>query len=361
MTKKFDLKFLADLTHCKLIGDPSYFISGVADLESATADDAAFLSNDRYLSAMKKSQAGVIFVSINSKLIEGKNYLLSGQPSKAFQQLVDILHPNSEFHSAFTGVHKTAVIHESVQLGNDVTVGPNAVIDGMVKIGAGTIIGAGVYIGSHSIIGENCLIHPNVVVREECIIGNRVILQPGVVIGGCGFGYITDRSGKHTKLNQVGHVHIEDDVEVGANSTIDRARFKSTHIGRGSKIDNLVQIGHGVTLGENNTIVAQTGIAGSTKTGKNVTFAGHVAVSGHIRIGDGVRVAGQSGISKSLTTGDYGGSPAVPMAQYNRTRVFLRHIESMFTQLKVLTKRLTALEKREVLEKTERSEHSELD
>lgn len=182
-------------------------------------------------------------------------------------------------------------------------------------------------------------------VRELCIIGNRVILQPGVVVGSCGFGYITDKQGRHTKLNQLGNVIIEDDVEIGANTTIDRSRFKNTEIRRGTKIDNLVQIGHGVILGEDNIIVAQTGIAGSSKLGKNVILAGHVAVAGHLQICDRVVVAGCSGVTKSITeAGKYGGVPAVPLQEYNRNAVYLRNIEASIQKIKELESRLQALE-----------------
>ncbi len=224
------------------------------------------------------------------------------------------------------------------------SVGPHAVLDEGVKIGAGTFIGAGTYIGPDTTIGHSCLIHPRVVIRESCQIGNRVIIQPGVVIGSCGFGYTTDKQGKHVKLNQVGNVKIEDDVEIGANTTVDRSRFKSTQIGQGTKIDNLVQLGHGATLGEHNIIVAQTGIAGSTSTGRYVVLAGHVAVAGHLHLSDGVTVAGKSGVTKSLSPGKYGGNPAIPLVEYNRKEVYLRNIEQYINQLKDLAKRLEKLE-----------------
>ncbi len=330
----FNLQELATYTHCDLVGNPQHQIHHVADLETATSNDASFLSNSRYKLAMMRSKAGVIFIDRQTDLLPDKNYLISDDPSHAFQKLVDLLYPQQRHPSGFSGIHPSAIIHESAQIGEDVIICPQAVIDEGVILGARTFVGAGVYIGSNTVIGTDCLIHPHVVIREQCIIGNHVIIQPGAIIGSCGFGYITDKQGRHTKLNQVGNVRIEDNVEIGANTTIDRARFKSTIIGQGSKLDNLVQIGHAVILGAHNMIIAQTGIAGSTSTGKNVTLAGQVAVAGHLHLDDEVMVAGKSGVSKSLSTGKYGGIPAIAIEKSNRNQVFLRHIETHLNQIR---------------------------
>lgn len=338
--KHFTLLEISILTNTRLIGNPQDKISGVADLETASSSDASFFSNSKYQLAMQQSKAGVVFVDLNTSLEENKNYLIADQPSQAFQLLVNAFFPPRQSPSGFKGVHPTAVIHESVCLAEGVTIGPYAVIDEGVKIGHSTFIGASVYIGPETVIGAFCLIHPHTVIREECQIGDRVIIQPGAVIGSCGFGYITDKAGKHHKLNQVGNVVIENDVEIGANTTIDRARFKTTRIGQGSKVDNLVQLGHGVTIGEDNVIVAQTGIAGSTSTGRHVVLAGQVAVAGHLHLSDGVTVAGKSGVSKSLSAGKYGGIPALPINEYNRNQVLLRNIEKYITLLKELSKKL---------------------
>lgn len=342
--RSITLSDLAKLTNSKLIGSQHHLITGVADLDNATAGDASFFSNPRYQQALKKTLAGVIFVSPETPLEEGKSYLISDQPSQGFQQLVDFLFPLRSLPSGFKGIHPSAVIHETAQLAEGVAIGPNAVIDEGVCIGKGTFIGAGSYIGPDTTIGDSCLIHANVSIREECLIGNRVIIQPGAVIGSCGFGYITDKQGNHVKLNQVGNVILEDDVEIGANTTVDRARFKSTIVGKGSKIDNLVQLGHGSSLGRHNIIVAQTGIAGSTSTGNYVTLGGQVAVAGHLRIDDKVMVAGKSGVTKSLHKGKYGGVPALPIDEHNRNAVFLRKIEKYVSELNKLKKRVDAIE-----------------
>lgn len=338
--KALNLQQLAELTGCQLIGKPETLIYNVADLENATAQDASFLANPRYRQAMQKSQAGVIFIDHQTPPEEGKNYLVGPQPSHAFQKVIDIFHPVRASPSGFTGIHPTAIIHPTAKIENQVTIGPHAVIDEHVTIGEGSFIGAGTYIGPYSEVGEDCLIHPRVTIREKCQLGNRVIIQPGAVIGSCGFGYATDKQGHHSKLNQVGNVILHDDVEIGANTTIDRARFKSTVVGQGSKLDNLIQLGHGVEIGTHNMIVAQTGIAGSTKTGTRVILAGQVAVAGHLQIDDDVMVAGKSGVSKSLSKGKYGGIPAVTIAEYNRNSVFLRNIESLVDRVKRLEARL---------------------
>lgn len=344
----FTLAELAEYTQSTLIGQPDYKITNVADLESASAEDASFLANPLYEDAMRNSKAGVVFVSASAPMEPGRNFLVNENPSRAFQMTVeafmgDTLHETS----GFKGIHPTAVIHETVTIGADVTIGPHAVIDKMAVIGARSTIQAGCYIGMRTTIGEDCYIHPRVTIRERCVIGNRVIIQPGAVIGACGFGYTTDRQGKHTKLSQVGIVVLEDDVEIGANTTVDRSRFKATTIGRGSKIDNLVQIGHGVVIGEDNIVVAQTGIAGSTKTGKNVVIGGQVAIAGHITITDRTMIAARSGVSKSITKpGKYNGVPAVPLHEYNRNTVYLRNMEAHVAQIKELRRQIAQLEEK---------------
>lgn len=343
MAKKvFTLADLASLTSSRLVGNPNTCITDVADLESASAEDASFLANPNYEKAMLASKAGVVFISPNAKLIEGRNFLLCDNPSRAFQQTVEAFIGESLRNlSGFIGIHPTAVVHETASIGQGVTIGPRAVIDKHATIGDNTTICAGAYIGLEATIGRDSYIHPNVTIRERCQIGNRVTIQPGAVIGSCGFGYTTDQQGKHTKLNQVGTVIIEDDVEIGANTTIDRSRFKATLIGRGSKIDNLVQIGHGVTIGNHNIIVAQTGIAGSTKTGNYVVIAGQVAIAGHLSITDKVTISGRSGVSKSITkSGTYGGVPVMPMAEHNRNTVLVRNMEDFVARLKALEARM---------------------
>lgn len=344
----FTLAELATETRSRLIGDPQHTIINVADLESAGPEDASFLANPLYEKAMLNSKAGVVFISPQVAPVQGRNFLITDNPSRAFQYTLELILGNLiEHQSGFPGIHHTAVVHETAKLGKNVAIGPYTVVDKNSSIGENTTIGSGCSIGVNVTIGSNCFIHPHVTIRECCQIGNQVILQPGAVIGACGFGYTTDNRGRHTKLNQVGIVIIEDDVEIGANSTIDRSRFKATIIGRGTKIDNLVQIGHGVIVGEDNIIVAQTGIAGSSKTGKHVVIGGQVAVAGHLSIVDKVMIAGRSGVSKSIVeSGKYGGLPVMPLNDHNRNNVYLRNIEKYVNQIKELQRRIEELEQK---------------
>jgi UDP-3-O-[3-hydroxymyristoyl] glucosamine N-acyltransferase len=344
-SKKFTLAELAELTQSNLIGPADYLISGVDALDAACTQDASFLANPKYRSLLKETKAGVICIDKQTQPEEGKNFLISDDPSRSFQIIIKALLLPSRNLSGFSGVHPTAVIHPTAKIGKEVQIGPYAVIDQGVIIGDDTRIASHVFIGPGVEIGSHCYFHPHVTIREKCIIGNRVILQPGAVIGSCGFGYTTDTKGHHTKLEQLGMVIIEDDVEVGANTTIDRARFKSTRIGRGTKIDNLVQIGHNVDVGHDNIIVSQTGIAGSAKTGKNVVFGGQAGVVGHLEIADHVMIATRGGVSKSITQpGKYAGSPVMNLSEYNRQQVLLRKITEYVKQIESLEKRLKDLE-----------------
>ncbi len=338
--KSYTLAELAEKTASKLIGDSSYTISGVDTLEEAVETDASFLANQRYLAAMKHSKAGVICIDPNTPLIEGRNYLISDYPSRAFQTIAELILLTEQKGSGFAGIHPTAVIHESVCLGANVTIAPYAVIDRGVKIGSNTYIGPGVSIGYEVQLGSDCYIHPSCVIRERSILKNRVILQPGAVIGSCGFGYASDQTGQFKKLEQLGIVVLEDDVEIGANTTIDRSRFKATIIRRGTKIDNLVQIAHNVEVGEQNMIAAQTGIAGSAKTGKQVMLGGQVGIVGHVVLDDQVLVATRGGVSKSLKAGKYRGSPAIPISDFHRQEVYVRKLEEYVQRLKALEEKI---------------------
>jgi len=348
--KTLTLKELAGMSEAKLIGNADYEILNVESLEEATFSDVSFLGNPRYISAMQRSSAGAIFITqelweqLFSKNESCRNFLIVENPTRAFQIAIDAFHGHKVETTGFEGIHPMAVVHPTAKLGSNVTLGPHTVIDKGVVIGDNSFIGSGCYIGPYTKIGSDCCLHPNVTIREHCTLGNRVIIQPGAVIGSCGFGYQPDKSGRHQKLNQVGDVVIGDDVEIGANAAIDRARFKSTIIGRGTKIDNLVQIGHGAVIGEDNLIIAMTGMAGSSKTGKHVILAGHVGVAGHITLKDGVVVAAYSGVTRSLEKGKYGGIPAKPLSEYNRNAVHLRNVEKTIHEVKNLKKQLSEIE-----------------
>ncbi len=341
----FTLQELSELCSAELSGNPNSIINGVAALDNATSSDASFLANHRYRDALQKTKAGVICIDENVEKTPEKNYLISKDPSRTFQKIIAILQPNELFNSGFESPHPSAVIHPSAKIGNNVFIGPHVVIDKNVTIGDNTTLTAQVYIGPQSTVGQSCNFHPGSIVREGCQIGNRVILQPGCVIGSCGYGYIPNNLGHHQKLEQLGIVVLEDDVEIGANTTIDRARFKETRIRRGSKIDNLVQIAHNVEIGEDNLIISQVGIAGSTKTGRHVCLAGQTGVVGHVEIGDGVIVASKGGVSKSMpTAGTYAGVPVMPLREHNEQQVHLRKITTYVKKLKELEKQVASLQ-----------------
>lgn len=337
----YTLETLAKKTGARLVGDPSVEISSVADLESATFCDATFLANPRYASLVAKTEAGVVCVDPQAELIDGKNFLISGDPSRTFQEIAEAF-LLARKTTGFSGIHPTAVVHDEATLEEGVTLLPYAVVDEGATIGSGSVIGPHAYVGAHVEIGKDCTLHHGACVREYCVLKNRVILQPGAVIGSCGFGYTTSPTGEHTKLEQIGNVVLEDDVEIGANSTIDRARFKTTWVHKGTKIDNLVQIAHNVEIGEHNIIAAQTGIAGSTKTGRNVMMGGQVGIVGHLEITDFVMIATRGGVSKSIPkSGKYAGAPVVTLSEHNRTQVYLRKIESLAKRVEELEKALS--------------------
>ncbi|MBS3904546.1 MAG: UDP-3-O-(3-hydroxymyristoyl)glucosamine N-acyltransferase [Simkania sp.] len=345
MTKKFTLKDLAELTGATLVGNPEHCITGVDALENAGSQDVSFLANPRYREHMKNSLAGAVCIAPDIELPSGRNFLVSDNPSLTFQNIAKILLQASQRDTGFKGIHPTAVIHPDTTIGSDVNIGPYVVIDQGTTIGNRTQIYAHVSIGPGVTIGEECILYPHSLIREGCLLGHRVILQSGAVIGSCGFGYATSPTGKHIKLEQLGIVVIEDDVEIGANTTIDRARFKETRIGQGTKIDNLVQIGHNVMLGADNLIVSQTGIAGSAKTGRHVIMGGQAGVVGHVEIADGVMIATRGGVSKTINkAGKYAGGPTMPLADYNRQQVQLRKIGEYVKMIEELQERLKKLE-----------------
>ncbi len=332
---KHTLQELAKLTQATLKGDPLHIISGLETLEEASFEDASFFSNPRYEESMKRSKAGVFCVSPKMVISEEKNYLIAENPSLLFQKLVEIFYPDKKTSTGFTGIHPQAVIHPTAHIEEGVTIGPFCVIDQHAKIGKGTVLFSHVYIGSYTTVGKNCLFYPMSSVREHCVLQDRVILQQGATIGSCGFGYTPDEKGRYIKLEQLGGVILEEDVEIGANTTIDRARFKNTIIKKGTKIDNLVQIAHNVEVGENTVMAAQTGVAGSTKIGSSVMIGGQVGILGHVHITDKALIATRSGVSKSLTKpGPYRGSPAMPLQEYHKREMNIRKLSALYKQLK---------------------------
>lgn len=337
--RQASLKQLSELTHSTLVGDPGFLICGVDELALATEKEASFCAHPKYFSLLEKTKAGVVCVDRNTPLLANKNYLISDHPSLTFQKLIDFFLKETARTSYFEGIHPSSVIHPTAQIGENVTIGPQVTIDAYCKIGANSQIGAGTVICAHVEIGTHVILYPRVTIREGCKLGNRVIIQSGAVIGSCGFGYTTTEKGEHLKQDQLGIVVLEDDVEIGANTTIDRARFKKTLISKGTKIDNLVQIGHNVELGPYNLIVSQTGISGSVKTGHHVVMGGQTGTVGHIEIAPQAFFAARSGIKKSIKkAGKYGGNPAISLDLYNREQVHLRKVAEYSKRLQLLEK-----------------------
>ena len=297
-------------------GDPDRRFKGIAPLSAAGPDDVSFLDNKKYADVFASSAAGACIVdpAVADRAPAGMTLLLTNQPYHAYARVA------AAFHRPITSHHEvapSASIDPDVEVAEGVSIGPGAVVAAGVRIGAGTTIGPNACISTGVVLGENCNIGANATL-QCCLIGNRVIVHPGVCIGQDGFGFALGPQG-HLKVPQLGRVVVEDDVEIGANTTIDRGTGPDTVIGAGSKIDNLVQIGHNVRLGRGCVIVAQVGISGSTELGEFVSTGGQVGIAGHLTIGAGTQIAAQSGVMRDLEPGSkVGGSPAQPMSIWLR-------------------------------------------
>ncbi|MBO4620940.1 MAG: UDP-3-O-(3-hydroxymyristoyl)glucosamine N-acyltransferase [Victivallales bacterium] len=330
---------IAAMVQGRLVGSCPHALHGVASLAESTEADVAFLGNDKYREQVPNSRAGVVLVPENYTVdpAAGRAWVVCADPSDAFTKVVMAFTPPAIEYKP--GVHPRAVIDDSVVIPTSCHIGANVVIEAGASIGEGTVILPNVYIGQEAHVGANCLIYPNVTIRERCLLGNRVILHAGVVIGADGFGYKSSAAG-HEKIPQVGIVQLDDDVEVGANSTIDRARFGRTWIPAGTKIDNLVQVAHNVEVGRGCILVAQSGIAGSTHLGNGVILAGQAGVVGHVRVGDGTIVMAQTGVTKDAMPGSVlMGTPAQDRKAFARDRLLLKKFEAMEPDLKALIKK----------------------
>jgi UDP-3-O-[3-hydroxymyristoyl] glucosamine N-acyltransferase len=333
----FTLQELATTSGGELVGDPSLQIKGAASLTEATPGEISFFANRKYVALLRKTRASAVFVPADFAEAITPAQIRVANPTKAFEQVVLKFAP--EPITFAPGIHPTAVVDASAQLGEGVSIQPHAVIEAGARIADDTIIGAGSYIGHETVIGPGCLIYPRVTIRERSRIGSRVIIHSGAVIGADGFGFeMVD--GRQQKIQQLGIVQIDDDVEIGANTTVDRARFGRTWIQQGVKIDNLVQIAHNVVIGKNSVIVAQTGISGSTRVGQRVMMGGQVGIVGHLEIGDGTAIGAQSGISKSVPGGVWFGYPAVPLAEAKRQIAWIHRLGKLFARVKEIEKKL---------------------
>ncbi|MBF0479470.1 MAG: UDP-3-O-(3-hydroxymyristoyl)glucosamine N-acyltransferase [Candidatus Omnitrophica bacterium] len=332
---------IAQLVGGTVCGDEKAAIASLSGIQDAGPDDLTFLANPKYAPLAQVTRAGGIIVDQKTD-IPRKNLIRVDNPSLAFSKIMTLFVAEDEYR--VNGIHPSSVISTDAQLGKNVNVGPFAVIEPQAVVGDNTTIGAGSYIGFKACIGNNTFIYPHVTIREKILIGDRVIIHSGTVVGSDGFGYVTV-NGKHQKIPQVGTVVVEDDVEIGANVTIDRARFDKTFIGRGTKIDNLVQIAHNVVIEENCIIVSQVGISGSSKIERNSILAGQVGIAGHLTIGANSIVAAQSGVSKSLPPQSVVfGYPARPMDEAKKLNAMLSRLAHYVEQIKELKFKVEQLE-----------------
>lgn len=334
------LNEVAEIVDGEVVGDSDVVVTGVCGIKEAQEGDLTFIANPKYLSLIEKTRASAIITSYEIKEAS-KPIIRTKNPSLAFARMVSLLAPNEVIHPE--GIDDRAVIGRNVKLGKNVAIQAYAIIEDEASIGDNSIIYSGVYLGHHVQIGRGVLIYPNVAIRERVKIGDRVIIHSGTVIGSDGFGFATVK-GVHHKIPQIGTVEIEEDVEIGANVTIDRARFGETRIGKGTKIDNLVQIAHNVSIGKNCIIVAQTGISGSTKLGDRVICAGQSGIVGHIEIGDEAIIAAQAGVTKSVPKNVcVSGYPAKPHHIAKRINAFIQRLPKLFKSVNELKDELQKL------------------
>ncbi|MEQ1748988.1 MAG: UDP-3-O-(3-hydroxymyristoyl)glucosamine N-acyltransferase [Prosthecobacter sp.] len=336
---------LAEIVGGELIqGDPAALVTGMNSIREAVSGEVTFLGNARYLAALKTTKATAILVSLNfNEPVEGVALIRVANPTLAFSSVIRHFGPSAK--PFIPGVHASAVVSGTAVFDSQkVSIGPCAVIEDDVIIGDGTVIHAGVFVGQGSRIGNDCVLYSNCTVKDHCVLGHRVIIHTSSAVGTDGFGYEFS-NGRHIKIEQVGIVQIDDDVEIGSCTTIDRARFGRTWIGEGTKIDNLVQIGHNVTLGKHCVIVSLVALAGSTRFGDYVTIAGQVGVGGHLEIASKVTLMARSGVTKNITDpGAYMGFPAKPLMEGHRLQAATGKIPDMIGRIKELEMRLTALE-----------------
>ena len=340
MVKK--LREVCDLIGGELVGDGDLEIHGVAGIKDACEGEITFLANPRYSSQIDKTNASAIIVC-KGTLCNGKSMIQVQNPYLAWAKIVEAF---STKNNEKKGIHPTAAIGENVKIGKDVSIQAYTFIGDNAEIGDGVTLSPFVYVGDNTKIGANSLIYPQVTIREDITIGERVIIHSGTVVGSDGFGYVTVNR-KHYKIPQIGTVIIEDDVEIGANVTIDRANTGKTVIGRGTKIDNLVQIAHNVWIGEDCFIIAQVGIAGSAEIKNRVTLAGQVGVVGHITVGDDAQIAAKSGISKNIPSGlaMWSGIPAIAHARDLRIQASTRKLPELIDQIHEMQERVESLER----------------
>ena len=336
---------LAEFLHGKLENDaPELKVTGVNGLVEAGANDISF-AVPPHVEHCHLSKAGVMVLGFDDPVLpDNRPVIRVENPRAAFAALLELFRHRAEVERV---VSDKAYIAPNAKIGKDVAIMPFAYIDEGAEIGDGTVIYPHVYVGRNVKVGSNCLFYPSSTIREGCVLGNKVVLQSGAVIGGDGFGYITDKkTGKHSFVLQAGNVVLEDEVEIGSNSCIDRATAGSTVVGAGTKIDNLVHLGHNDVLGKNCLVVAHVGISGSVTAGDNCVFAGQVGTVGHITIGNNCQFAGRTGITHNIPDNSVcAGFPAQPYKEWLKQEASLRKVGDLLKKVKELEKALAELKK----------------
>jgi UDP-3-O-[3-hydroxymyristoyl] glucosamine N-acyltransferase len=332
--KSVDLKQLAEFLNGKIIGSNQKIITGISTIDLADENQITFFSSEKYKSSLLKTKAGALLCEVQQKEFENPQIIVPNVPL-ALAKTIAVFFHEEEYQPS---IASTAKIDPEAKIDATVCIMDYVVVEKGAQIGAGSVLYPGVYIGARAQIGNHCRLYSKVSVLNDCVLENRIILHPGVVIGADGFGYASE-SKEHFKIPQVGNVILEDDVEIGANTCVDRALLGATRIGHGTKIDNLVQIGHNVQIGSDCILVAQVGVAGSTHLGNEVILGGQVGIAGHVKIASKVIIAAQSGVMTDIDTpGIYWGSPIQPIQNQ-------RKCEAIFRELPGWVKRIRNLEK----------------
>lgn len=337
---EFSARQIADLLQGQVEGDDDAVVTKLSKIEEGEPRSLSFLANPQYTPYIYTTDASVVIVNqdfVPEQPIKETCTLI--RVSDAYASFATLLQYYNTIKNNKSGIAKGAVIEDSASIGEDVYIGAFTYVGEDVKIGKNVKIYANCNIGDRAVIGDNTIIYAGVTVYAECLVGAECMIHSGVVIGGDGFGFSPNSENNYQKVPQIGNVILEDHVEVGANTTIDRATMGSTVIRKGVKLDNLVQVAHNVDIGENTVIAAQTGIAGSTKIGKNCMIGGQVGIVGHITIGDGVKIAAQSGIGSTTKDGEIlQGSPAFPIGEYKRAYVNFRNLPNIVGRINNLEK-----------------------
>ncbi len=326
----------------ELVGDGALEVRRVVGIETAGPGDLSFVGHPRYAAQAATSRATALIVPAGLETPAAR--LVCANPYLVYARALALLHPQL---APPPGVHPSAQVDPGAELGPGVHVGPLAVVGAGARVGARSVLHAQVVLYPGAVVGEDCRLHAAVQVREGCRLGDRVVVQNGAVIGADGFGFARDEHGRYHKIPQVGVVVIEDDVEIGALTAIDRSATAETRIGRGTKLDNLVQIGHSVQVGQDTVMAAQVGVAGSARIGSGVMLGGQVGIAGHISLGDGVVAIGQTGVTGSIEAGrQIAGTPAVDARTWRRNAALAPRLPELVRRVRELERRLARLEEK---------------